>query len=431
MRAGSRVLITDLKTKKELAQSIAVIEKETKKNKLPAPQWILGKHRAADFISANLVIRNPAVPHNSPLLERARKRNIPVHTDVSFFFSLLKSRAAILPQPLTIGVTGTKGKSTTAALLYHVLQDCRKKTLLAGNIRKSPLDYVTNDHVQSINSEYLVLELSSFHLESLNEHKLSPNAAIITNILPDHLNRYKNFNEYVKTKTCIFKHQKRGDIVFLNKDDAMSRKIGKQHEYGKTSKVIWFQNSSRSHTGLIHGDNLSAVQAVSEYIGLNKKDVRSAIKSFKGLEGRLEPVARIGGIDYYNDTCATQAEATIFGISQIAKKQNVILIAGGSDKNLSYESLAATIKRQCKYAIIYKGVPADTASDKLVAALEAVGYRNFCIKNSLAQCAHAARARAKKGDAVLFSPAASSFGKFQHEFDRGEQFKKAVRRILK
>ena len=434
LNAGAKVVITDLKSEKELDSSI----KKIRAVKSPfQPRYVLGRHRRSDFKNVDIVIRNPAVPDDSSYLEIARKHGIPVHTDVSFFMMTLHrlnlNVKGLACAPTSIGITGTKGKSSTASLLHHVLLHCGKKALLAGNIRKSPLDFVKlkNSKFQIPNSKFIILELSSWHLESLNEHKLSPRIAMITNILPDHLNRYKNFNEYVKAKSYIFKHQKKEDILLLNKRDEVSRKfIGKIH-----SRLIWYsidanRSLKSSPTTFLHSDSICAVSVVCDYLRLNKKSVQKIILSFKGLEGRLELAATIKGVSYFNDTCATQPDATIFGmqklINQRPKIGNLALIAGGSDKNLNYTNLAKAIKKYCNYAIIYKGANSDTASDKIIEELQKINYTLVIVKKTLADCVKTAASWTKKGDAVLFSPAASSFGKFKHEFDRGDQFKKSV-----
>jgi UDP-N-acetylmuramoylalanine--D-glutamate ligase len=430
MRAGAKVIITDLKSEKELSYSIKKIRAI---KSFFQPRYVLGKHRASDFKTADIVIRNPAVPEDSSYLKIARKQGIPVHTDVSFFMRLLKTLSEErIEIPTIIGITGTKGKSTTASLLHHVLSYCGKQTLLAGNIRKSPLDFliIKPTHYKLHTTNYIILELSSWHLESLNEHKLAPHIALITNILPDHLNRYKNFNAYKKAKACIFRHQLKNDIVFLNKNDTISRTT---LWTAVKSRLLWFGNEGKADINkslFLHSDSISAVKKVCGYLRLNKKSVQKGILKFKGLEGRLELIATIKGVTYYNDTCATQPDATIFGIGKIFNQRpkigNLVLIAGGSDKNLQYASLAKAIKKYCSYTFIYKGANTDTASDKIIDELQKVAYKNVAVKSTLSACVQTAASRAKKGDIVLFSPAASSFGKFKHEFDRGDIFKKSV-----
>ncbi len=177
-RAGAKVTVTDIKKREQLKESI----EKLKKFKI---NFVLGKHRKEDFLNTDIVIKGPGVPSNSPYLEIARKNNVLIETDIGIFFQLCKV-------PI-IGITGSKGKSTTAALTYNVLKTKYKNTLLGGNIGISVLDLVNKIKKNSL----IVLELSSWQLEGLLSCKKSPHVAVITNIFPEHLNRYKNFNEYI------------------------------------------------------------------------------------------------------------------------------------------------------------------------------------------------------------------------------------------
>lgn len=445
-RVGCQVIITDLKQAADLKPSI------NKLKKLKNIEHVFGRHRKNDFSAyggsafggkkADLIIRNPAVPNNNKFLTIARANKIPVHTDISWFLQFLKKgfgfRVSDFGFPTIVGITGTKGKSTTAALLRHILTKCGKKSLLAGNIRQSPLDFIKIDNTKYLilNTKYLILELSSWHLESLNEHKLAPNLAIITNILPDHLNRYKSFADYKRAKTFIFKHQTANDVLFLNKNDQVSRHIGKNKNI--KSKIIWYgergEKDVKSTSDLKsfhpHPSNIRAVLSIANFLNLNKKTVQQAIKTFPGLEGRLEFVDIIDGVKYYNDTCATQPEATIYAIGKLKTKVNIILIAGGEDKNLDYDNLARAISKNVKTLILFKG----SASDKIIKALQLYSstalklYKNI---SSMAQAVAITQNVFEPNDIVLLSPAAASFGLFKHEFDRGKQFKICVKKIKK
>jgi len=194
VEAGAKVLITDLKTRKDLESSLKKIKG------LPV-ELILGRHRPEDFANTDLIIRNPAVPDNSPFLKIAKKNNISADTDIGIFFELCSA-------PI-IGVTGTKGKSTVATLIYKLLKSKYQNVILAGNIGNSPLE-----SLKKINKDSkVVLELSSWQLEGLKNHKKSPQIALITNIYPDHLNRYPNLKEY------IFQISKIQNSFFLKKKD--------------------------------------------------------------------------------------------------------------------------------------------------------------------------------------------------------------------
>ncbi len=420
-RCKARVLVTDTKTKLELAFSLKKLARY--KN----ITYALGKHRKTDFARADLIIRNPAVPNDSEYLKIARDRGIPVHTDVSWFLQFLKEKETRnnKKMPIVIGITGTKGKSTTATLLHYILIKTGKKAMLAGNIRKSPLDLIKtkNESLRFGHWDLVILELSSWHLESLDEHKLSPQIALITNILPDHLNRYSKFEEYAKTKFLISTYQTKHDALFLNKNDNVSRSYSANQKNGKI--IEFTEKSIKSTREPLHPVSIGAVLAIARYLKVNKKLVQKAIAIFRGLEGRLEYIGTAKGVRYYNDTCATQPDAAIFAIKNSTNtKSNLILIAGGQDKNLDYAKLALCITRHVRTVILFQG----SASDKILAELKKINGEVRCLNNiiSMKEAVALAKKHAEPGDAVLLAPGAASFGLFNHEFDRGEQFRRLV-----
>ncbi len=430
-RAGARVLVTDLKTKQELGCSL---------KKLGAHKnitYAFGKHRKTDFARADLIIRNPAVPNDSPYLKIARDRKIPVHTDVSWFLQFLQSEKKL---PIVIGITGTKGKSTTAALLHHVLTKTGAKVMLAGNIGKSPLEFIDikpaldshfrgNDMRKTLeikNWKFVILELSSWHLESLDEHKLSPQIALITNILPDHLNRYQTFEAYAKTKLLISAYQTKHEALFINKNDRVSQQYLSKNKIGKVIEFI--PKTIKNTRAPVHPVVFGGILAIARYLKTNKKLVHEAITSFPGLEGRLEYVRTIKGVRYFNDTCATQPDAAQFAIEKTVKNQKgkgqIVLIAGGEDKNLEYKEFARCIEKLVNTLILFRG----SASDKILDELKTIGaiVPYFHGIASMPEAVVIAKKYAKSGSVVLLSPGAASFGLFKHEFDRGQQFKDIV-----
>ena len=412
-KQGADVLVTDLKTKRQLKESID-------KLKGLSIEFVLGKHRKEDFINTDLVIKNPGVPADSPYLKIAKKHKIPIKTDVSIFFDLCQT-------PI-IGVTGTKGKSTVATLIYLLLKKKYPKTILAGNIGVSPLEILSKIKTYSLRSQNLdllrykhinlkltkkskvVLELSSFELEDL---KKSPHIAVITTLFPDHLNRYKNFREYVAAKKSIFKYQKKNDILILNYDNPEVRKLASE----APSKVLFFRNS-----------NVSAALAVAKIFKISKKDIKKVLSIFKGVPNRRELIATKKGVRYINDTTATTPQSVILAINTFKKRfpnSGIILIAGGLDKNLNYKNLAEEIKRNVSSLILLPG----TASKKIKKGLEK--FDKIYLVKSMREAVKKAARLAQKGNIVLLSPGAASFNLFKNEFDRGEQFKEAVKNLLK
>ena len=387
---GAKLLVTDLKTKNQLKESVQKLKG------LPV-KFILGKHRREDFINTDLIIKNPAVPSNSPYLKIARKHKILIKTDVSIFFDLCGA-------PI-IGITGTKGKSTVSTLVHLFLKGKYPKTILAGNIGVSPLEVLPKITKKS----KVVLELSSFELEGL---KKSPHIAIITTLFPDHLNRYKNFRDYINAKKSIFKYQKKNDILILNYNNSETKKLASEAR----SKVYFFKNS-----------NVSAAIAVAKLFKISKKDIKKVLSNFKGVPSRQELVAVKKGVKYINDTTATTPQSVILAARTFKKKfpkSEIVLIAGGVDKKLSYKNLAKEIQENITHLILLPG----TASNKLKKQLR--NSKIYSVK-SMKQAVKKASKLAERGDVVLLSPGAASFNLFKNEFDRGEQFVKAVYKLKK
>ena len=394
VKQGADVLVTDKRNPEELKESLAKIKRFPVK-------LILGRHRKKDFKNCDLIVKNPAVPNNSPYLKIARKNNIPIKTDIDIFFDLCKT-------PI-IGITGTKGKSTTATLIYLLLKTKYPNTILAGNIGISPLRFLsklTNLPTGQAGKSKIVLELSSFELENL---KKSPKIAVITTIFPDHLNRYKSFKDYIRAKKTIFKYQKKEDILVLNYNNPYTRTFA----LSAPSKVYFFKDS-----------NVSAALAVAKILKISNKNIKKVLSNFKGISNRQELIAIKRGVKYINDTTATTPQSTILAINTFKKRfpdSKIILISGGLDKRLDYKNLAKEIQKNVDYLVLLPG----TASNKLKKKLKK--FRIYSA-NSMEKAVSMAKKIAKKNDIVLFSPGAASFNLFKNEFERGEKFCKAVKK---
>jgi len=445
---GARVLATDLKRKEDLKDSLKRLKD------LPI-EFILGEHRLEDFTDTDMVIKNPGVPEDSKFLKAAKEKGVAIESDIGIFFELCRA-------PI-IAVTGTKGKSTTASLLAYMLGQHYSQVILAGNIRSSVLEKlpeITKDTV-------IVLELSSWQLADAKNHKKSPYVAVMTNIMQDHLNRYASFADYIEDKKLIFKFQKEKDYLFLNYSDPLLRDISK----GANSRVYFYsvdgdallkeelpKFNQKARLGayiigkkifygavqeeicdlkdikLIGQHNLSNVLAavsVADLYNIPTEKIKTALKTFKGLEGRLQFIDEIEGVKYINDTTATAPDAAIAAIKSTTEfyfpkketesdNKKIILIAGGSDKKLSFDGFAETIIEKCKAVILLKG----TATDKI----EKILNERLPIKivNNMDKAVNLATKEAIKGDVVLLSPGCASFGLFEHEFDRGQKFNEAV-----
>ena len=441
LRHGAKVLVTDIKSRQELEESIAKLDNAR-------ITFILGQHRREDFIDTDIVIKNPAVDSHSPYLQIAREHNIPVLTDIGIFLELAAGRI--------IGVTGTKGKSTTSALIYQFLKR-DYKTFLAGNIGRTPLEILEKLNPKSV----VVLELSSWQLEDVSEIQRSPDLAIILNIFNDHLDRHKNLEDYIEAKKIIFKYQSKKDFFITNYEEEMLRKaafqapsqvyffsrerilseiIGRESKFNpgcfiKNEKISFgYQEQTIAELKdiqLLGKHNLSNILAAATaalLMRVHPKTIRRVLSEFKGLPGRLEIVGTFHKRTYINDTTATNPQATIAALQALKQfGRPAILIAGGSDKNLDFRQLAEAIIREVKCLILLEG----DASKKLN---DAIKERNksfpIFIEKDMKQAVKRARAESKLNDIILLSPGAASFNMFPNEFKRGEAFTNAVRELI-
>lgn len=417
VRAGARVTVTDLKSARELASSLSELGFYRRKI-----TFVLGRHRAGDFRNADLVIQNPGVPRESKYLDLARRAGVRLENEASLFVRLV-GRERI------IGVTGTRGKSTTAALVYEMVKRKYPRAILAGNIRIPMFDQL--DRALKTSAP-IILELSSWHLEGMGEHGLSPYVAVVTNVLVDHLNRYKSMADYGRAKEQIWRHQTHQDIVVLNRDNPITRAMASH----VSSRVIWFsvKKSSPLLASLrLQGEhnraNAWAAITAARALKVSLSAIRAALQKFSGLTGRLEVIGKHRGVTFINDTTATTPDATLAALSTI--KGPIILIAGGSDKKLDYRALAQEIRQRCKSVVLLPG----SATDKLVRAMlnvktqmsNQISNPNVKLVSSMVEAVRKVVRLSVRGDTILLSPGAASFGLFKHEFDRGDQFVRAVK----
>ncbi|HRY52749.1 MAG TPA: UDP-N-acetylmuramoyl-L-alanine--D-glutamate ligase [Candidatus Portnoybacteria bacterium] len=442
---GAKIIATDLRQKEELTSSLEALAG------LENIEYVLGGHRLEDFAGVDMIIKNPGVPEDSEYLAAARDKNISIESDIGIFLELC-------PAPI-IGITGTKGKSTTASLLAHILRQHYPQVVLAGNIRSSvlaELPEITKDTI-------VVLELSSWQLADAQKHKKSPYVSVITNIKQDHLNRYGNFQDYIEDKKLIFKFQKEKDYLFLNYDEEILRDLSREAAsriyfystegdklihaelpalnqkarmgaYVKSKKIYYGAAqrliSSVKDVKIIGQHNISNVLAaisVADLYNVPAEKIKAALRSFKGLEGRLQFISKIKDVKYINDTTATAPDAAIAAIETIHeefprkdKQKNIILISGGADKKLDFDHLGKTISEHAKAVILLPG----TATKKL--AKEISPEIKIELADTMAQAVLLASQLAEPQDIVLLAPGCASFGLFQHEFDRGRQFNEAV-----
>lgn len=434
---GAQVIATDLKSEEELKSSLEKLKD------LKSITFVLGKHQKKDFIETDLVIKNPAVPWTNEYIELALQNNIPVEMDSSLFFHLCKNQI--------IGVTGTKGKTTTASLIYQILKTAKRDVLQVGVSQVSVLD-----KLKELKKETLVVfELSSWRLSALGRAKLSPQIAVITNIYPDHLNYYGTMEKYIADKENIFLHQKENDFCVLNMDSEMLResfsrvpsrivefsckKINSPSGAFINNNAIYFQDNSGEAKkvmelsevklrGKHNYSNILASVAVTANMGIEMEIIKQGVLEFSGNLHRLEFVRKINDVEYYNDSAATTPESAVSGIRAFLVP--MILICGGANKNLDVSILAQEIARNknVKEAIFLNG----ESTEKMLLELEKITGRKkdgFIVVDSMKKAVEFAREKASAGDVVLLSPGASSFGLFVNEFDRGDQFRELVNQL--
>lgn len=409
-KAGAEITVTDLKTEEQLKSSLNELKE------FANIRYVLGKHDYKDIDDADLIIRNQALKPNNEYRIYAEKAGKRIETDVGVFLDYVN------PNQL-IGITGTKGKSTTSSLIYEVLKASGKKVIHAGNIGKSVLDALSNIDKETL----VVLEISSFQLEAFKEHKISPHTAVVTNIHPDHLDYYGSMENYIAAKRVIAENQTNKDFLFLNKNDQITN--SKEFLKGIKSQVIKYSavdlpaDFSLTIPGDHNRENAAAALAVAKTFNTLQGEALKAMKKFQGVPFRLELIKEWEGVKIYNDTAATGPTATL---SALNSSRNPIMIIGGVDKGLPYEELAHNLDRKAKAVYFLDG----TATDKIKSLMKVLKIQRstyFDLDSLLKDLSK----EVKSGDIVLFSPAAASFNMFQNEFDRGRKFNEAVERIFK
>jgi UDP-N-acetylmuramoylalanine--D-glutamate ligase len=345
-----------------------------------------------------------------------------------------------------IGITGTKGKTTTTLMTGAILQRVKPKTVMAGNLRVSALELL-----EQIDADTpVVLELSSWQLEAFPPHAVSPHIAAITNIFPDHLNRYRDLDDYANAKAIILRYQQPGDFVVLNSDNKLLTQLAAR----ALGAVVWTSATRALKEGACRDGNLlvwrwgGATQkimdarelrvpgehnvanalialALAAVWGAAPEQIAGALADFRGVEHRQELVGEIGGVRFINDTTATAPAAAIAAIETFAPgAAGIVLIAGGADKSLDFAEMARVIVEKVRAVILLEG----SATDKLAGSIRKAGGASLLAggSDSLSRAVERARETARAGEIVLLSPGCASFGMFANEFERGEQFRKVI-----
>lgn len=395
--------------------------------------WEENTHSEAELLKADLVIKSPGIPDTAPLVVTMLQKGIKVISEIEF--------AALYTDATLVGITGSNGKTTTTLLTHHLLKNGGLDVALGGNIGKSFAGLVASEP-----HDYYVLELSSFQLDGIETFK--PHIAIITNITPDHLDRYQyDFSLYVASKFRICKNQTESDYLIYDADDevlcaylelhpvaaqCIPFSITKELTYGvylKEDKIVINLDNDQidmrvdtlALEGLHNVKNTMAATTAAKLLAIRKETIRSSVQHFQGAEHRLEKVLKINHVNYINDSKATNVNATYYALDSMHAP--TVWIVGGVDKGNDYSSLMPLVREKVK-AIICLGVDNEKLRDVFSNVTDL-----FIETYAMSEAVKVAYKIAERGDNVLLSPACASFDLFKNYEDRGNQFKEAVKNL--
>ncbi|POS01513.1 UDP-N-acetylmuramoylalanine--D-glutamate ligase [Flavobacterium croceum DSM 17960] len=398
-----------------------------------AISWEDEQHTEALILNADVVMKSPGIPDKAPIVKKLLEKEVQVISEIEFAYPFTNAT--------TIGITGSNGKTTTTLLTYHLLKQAGLNVGLAGNIGKSFAWQVAEE-----NFDYYVLELSSFQLDGIVNYK--PHIAVLTNISPDHLDRYNyNYDNYIDSKFRITMNQTEEDYFIFDADDQASQNWFSKNKIKanqlsfsitKTIKNGAFLNNNTMEfkinneefvldaaeialEGKHNYKNAMAAVSVADLLKVRKQTIRESMSNFQGAEHRLEKVLKIQGVQYINDSKATNVNAAFFALDSMTTP--TIWIVGGVDKGNDYTELMELVHEKVK-AIICLGID----NKKIIDTFGNVVDIMVEVDN-MKDAVHTAKHLAEKGDTVLLAPACASFDLFQNYEDRGTQFKQAVKNL--
>jgi UDP-N-acetylmuramoylalanine--D-glutamate ligase len=400
------------------------------KNKI---SWEEGTHSESIILSAREVIKSPGIPENAPIIKKIREKGIPVISEIEF--------AGRYAKGIKICITGSNGKTTVTNLICHILKKAGKNAAMTGNVGNSFAMAVAEE-----NYDYYVIELSSFQLDGMYDFKAD--IAVLLNITPDHLDRYDyKLQNYIDSKFRITQNQKKKDFLIYWDGDPIIKKELLKKKYEMTlmpfsdevkegmaayiendELIIDYQNKTNLMTihdfalkGRHNTYNSMAAAIAGKILNIRKEVIRESLADFQGVEHRLEPVITVCGINFINDSKATNVNSTWYAIE--CMENNIIWIVGGVDKGNDYSELFPVVKKKVK-AIVCLGKDnkkiIEAFKDKVATIVETT---------SMEEAVRSSYYLAKKGETVLLSPACASFDLFKNYEDRGRQFKQAVRNL--
>ena len=392
----------------------------------------LGGHTEKTFLAQDLIVPSPGVPADDPFLVTARAKRITVWSEIELAYRFLEGKL--------IGITGSNGKTTTTTLIHHIVKAASMETLLAGNVGTPLISLVEQTRAGTV----AVVELSSFQLELIERFR--PDIGVLLNLTPDHLDRHKTLDAYVAAKARMFENQTELDAAVLNADDPLSGRL-----VTKKPQVFWFSRKERVNEGAFlqdegifvahkgkqefvmkRGDislpgahnveNVLAAVTAARLAGVDAATIAGAVKSFAGVEHRLEFVAEVRGVRYYNDSKATNVDATLKALDSFPGR--ILIILGGKDKGSDYRVLQQPLREKAILALLI-GSAAEKIESQIhgSVAMERAG--------TLDRAVELAAQAARPGDVVLLAPACASFDQFENYEQRGRVFKELVRGLTK
>ncbi|MBO4840638.1 MAG: UDP-N-acetylmuramoyl-L-alanine--D-glutamate ligase [Bacteroidaceae bacterium] len=398
-----------------------------------AIEWEEGHHTEEKILNAKEIIKSPGIPENAPMILKAKAANIPIINEIEFAGRYTKAKM--------ICITGSNGKTTTTSLIYHIFKDAGYNVGLAGNIGRS----LALQIAEGKDYDYYIIELSSFQLD--NMYKFRANIAVLLNITPDHLDRYNNsMQEYTDAKMRILQNQTEDDAFVYWADDPIIAKELKK--YGIKSQLCPFsilkkngmigyisdgeyvierptpfnmEQESLSLRGKHNMYNSLAAGIAAHLSGIKDETLKKSLGDFEGVEHRLEKVARVGGVQYINDSKATNVDACWYALESMTTP--TILIIGGKDKGNDYNAIKDLVKSKCA-GLVFLGAD----NTKLHNFFDGMGIP-IADTHSMKECVAECVKMAKPGYTVLLSPCCASFDLFKNMEDRGEQFKELVRAL--
>lgn len=410
-KCGAQVTVTDKKSGVELAPSVEKLK--SYKN----IRFVLGHHVEEDFTEADMVVKAAGVRLDSPEIAAARAAGVEIVMSTALFAKYAAEAGATI-----VGVTGTRGKSTISAMIFHALNSSGKRAHLGGNVRGMST-FALLPEIQK--GDIAVLELDSWQLQGFGDLKMSPHIAVFSNLMPDHQNYYKNMEEYFADKANIFQYQYQGDTLIIG--GSIEKRVRTSHPPVEPLipdglPLDWELKVVGEH----NRDNAALAASALLSLGLTSEQIRAGLESFEGVEGRLQLVGEKDGVRVYNDNNATTPEATIAALRSLdSGNRNILLIAGGSDKGLDTAPLLSEVRLRSKGVVMLAG----TGTSRIHEELEKVLGQKIMIYHNIVDAVAAARVLAKAGDCILFSPAFASFGMFANEYERNDQFLASVSNI--